>query len=308
MILRPATAHLCCACLRRPLRHPSSQAAPALLRRRALLYMNGYINRGDIAMNSFSVRRGLLAGLFSLCLLGPVTAQVDDTVTTFAAASLTNAVQDIAKAYAATGKPEPKLSFAASSTLAKQIEAGAPVNIFASADQKWMNYLADKDLIVKETRVTPIGNALVLIAPADSAKPVTITKDLDLLALLGKDGKITTGLTDSVPAGIYAKTALTNLGMWDKVRERIVGANSVRAALALVERGEVPYGIVYATDAAISAKVKVVGVFPAGSHPPVEYPFAILKGHDDAATKAFFSFLVGPEAKAIYKKYGFTVN
>lgn len=262
-------------------------------------------------MTSFSRRRGLLAGLLAFSLLplglaGPAAA--DSTVTIFAAASLTNAVQDIAKAYAATGKPAPKLSFAASSTLAKQIEAGAPVSIFASADQKWMNYLAEKDLIVKDTRVTPIGNALVLIAPADSAKPVKITKDLDLLALLGADGKITTGLTDSVPVGIYAKTALTNLGMWDKVRERIVGANSVRAALALVERGEAPYGIVYATDAAITPKVKVVGVFPADSHPPVEYPFAILKGQDTPEAQDFFKFLTGADAKAIYEKYGFTVK
>ena len=149
---------------------------------------------------------------------------------------------------------------------------------------------------------------LVLVAPADSAKPVEITKSLDLLKLLGPDGKIATGLTDSVPVGIYAKTALTNLGMWDSVRERIVGAESVRAALALVERGEVPLGIVYATDAAITPKVKVVGVFPADTHPPVEYPFALLKGHDSAEAKAFFKFLVGPEAKEIYKKYGFSVK
>ena len=262
-------------------------------------------------------RRGLLLGLLLAALPvaahaeGPAaatTTAADTTVTAFAAASLTNAIEDISKAYAATGKPAPKLSFAASSTLAKQVEAGAPVNIFASADQKWMDYLVSKDLVVTDTRVTPIGNELVLVAPADSAKPVEITKSLDLLKLLGPDGKIATGLTDSVPVGIYAKTALTNLGMWDSVRERIVGAESVRAALALVERGEVPLGIVYATDAAITPKVKVVGVFPADTHPPVEYPFALLKGHDSAEAKAFFKFLVGPEAKEIYKKYGFSVK
>ncbi len=261
-------------------------------------------------MTSFSLRRGLLAGLLTLGLLGAggAAAAADEPVTIFAAASLTNAIQDIAKAYAATGKPEPKLSFAASSTLAKQIEAGAPVSIFASANVKWMKYLEGKGLVVASSEVTPIGNSLVLIAPVDSAKPVTITKDLDLLALLGADGKITTGLTDSVPVGQYAKTALTNLGMWDKVKERIVGANSVRAALALVERGEVPYGIVYATDAAITPKVKIVGTFPADSHPPVEYPFALLKDQDTEAAKDVFTFLVGPQAKGIYEKYGFTVK
>lgn len=228
--------------------------------------------------------------------------------TVFAAASLTNAFQDIGKLYKEKTGKDVTFSFAASSALAKQLEAGAPAAIFASADNKWMDYTEGKDLTLKATRVTPIGNSLVLIAPADKAKDVTIDKSFDWLAFLGADGKIATGITDSVPIGIYAKTALTNLGQWDKVKERIVGAESVRAALALVERGEAAAGIVYSTDAAVAKKVKVIATFPADSHPPVEYPFEIVKGQDTPATKAFFAFLTGPEAKAVYAKYGFVVK
>ncbi|MFS8039178.1 molybdate ABC transporter substrate-binding protein [Xanthobacter sp. AM11] len=270
-------------------------------------------------MSMFVLRRGLLVGLLLTAAgFAPAraeepakasTATAETTVTTFAAASLTNAFEDIAKAYAATGeKTAVKFSFAASSALAKQLEAGAPANIFASADLKWMDYTDKKDLTLPATRATVIGNALVLVAPADRAKPVTLAKGMDIDALLGANGRIATGLVDSVPVGVYAKTAFTNLGVWDKVAPRIVGAESVRAALALVERGEVPYGVVYATDAAIAKNVKIVAVFPADSHPPVEYPFALVKGQDTPAAKAFFAFLQGPQAKEIYKKYGFTVK
>lgn len=234
-------------------------------------------------------------------------AGADTTVTVFAAASLTDALQEIAKAYQAQGGSQIRYSFAASSGLAKQLEAGAPANIFVSADNKWVDYTEQKGLTLKETRTTPIGNALVLIAPADTAKPVTIDEKLDLDALLGPNGRIATGLTDSVPVGVYAKTALTALGLWEKAAPRIVGAESVRAALALVERGEAPYGIVYSTDAAIAKNVKVVGTFPASSHPPVVYPFELVKGQDTPAAKAFFAFLTGPQGKAICQKYGFTI-
>ncbi len=268
-------------------------------------------------MNFAFPRRGLVLGLLvASAFVGTARAEqpvaattaASATVTTFAAASLTNAFQDIGKAYEAMGKPKVKFSFAASSALAKQMEAGAPASIFASADIKWMDYVEKKDLIIPSSRVVPIGNALVLIAPADKAKPVTITKGMDIEALLGPNGRIATGLVDSVPVGIYTKTAFTNLGVWDKVAPRIVGAESVRAALALVERGEVPYGVVYATDAAIAKNVKVVAVFPADSHPPVEYPFALVKGQDTPEAKAFFAFLTSPGAKEIYKKYGFVVK
>lgn len=228
--------------------------------------------------------------------------------TVFAAASLTNAFQDIGKLYKQKTGKDVTFSFAASSALAKQLEAGGPAAIFASADLKWMDYTDGKDLTLKATRVTPIGNSLVLIMPVDKAKEVKIDTSFDWLAFLGPDGKISTGLTDSVPIGVYAKTALTNLGQWDKVRERIVGAESVRAALALVERGEATAGIVYSTDAAIARNVKVVATFPADSHPPVEYPFELVKGQDTPAAKAFFAFLAGAEAKAVYAKYGFIVK
>ncbi|MBS9478507.1 molybdate ABC transporter substrate-binding protein [Ancylobacter radicis] len=250
-----------------------------------------------------------LAVAVALFAVAPfASARAQEVTTVFAAASLTNAFQDIGKLYREKTGKEVAFSFAASSALAKQLEAGAPAAIFASADTKWMDYTEGKDLTLKATRVTPIGNSLVLIMPADQAKPVTIDARFDWLTFLGADGRIATGLTDSVPAGIYAKAALTSLGQWDTVKARIVGAESVRAALALVERGEARAGIVYSTDAAIAKNVKVVATFPANSHPPVEYPFEIVKGQDTPATRAFFDFLVGTEARAVYARYGFVVK
>lgn len=252
-----------------------------------------------------------LAATVAVALLVNLAATVSEAraqTTVFAAASMTNALQDIGKLYKEKTGKDVVFSFAASSALAKQLEAGAPAGIFISADTKWMDYAEGKDLTLKTTRVTPIGNSLVLIMPADTAKDVTIDKSFDWLAFLGADGKLATGLTDSVPIGVYAKTALTNLGQWDEVKARVVGAESVRAALALVERGEAAAGIVYSTDAAIARNVKVVATFPAVSHPPVEYPYEIVKGQDTPETKAVFDFLVGPEAKAVYAKYGFVVH
>ena len=258
-------------------------------------------------------RRPFLRHAAALALVALVAAplagaRAQEATTVFAAASLTNAFQDIGKLYKEKTGKDVTFSFAASSALAKQLEAGAPAAIFASADLKWMDYAEGKDLTLKATRVTPIGNSLVLIMLADKAKDVTIDKSFDWLAFLGADGKIATGLTDSVPIGVYAKTALSNLGQWDKVKDRVVGAESVRAALALVERGEATAGIVYSTDAVIAKNVKIVATFPADSHPPVEYPFEIVKGQDTPATREFFAFLTGPEAKAVYGKYGFVVK
>lgn len=252
-------------------------------------------------------RRLVLAAGLSAALLGAPTLARAAEVTVFAAASLTNAIQDITKAYESKSKDIVRLSFAASSDLAKQIEAGAPANIFASADNRWMDYLQSHNLIINDSRTPLLGNTLVLIVPANAPKSVVIDEKLDLIALLGPDGKLATGIPESVPAGVYARAALTKLGLWDKVQPRIVGAASVRAALALVERGEVAAGIVYATDAAITDKVKVAGTFPASSHEPIVYPFALVKGQDTPAAKDFFAFLKGPEAVAIFKKYGFSV-
>ncbi|WP_051356830.1 molybdate ABC transporter substrate-binding protein [Azorhizobium doebereinerae] len=238
----------------------------------------------------------------------PVAARAEEAVTVFAAASMTNAIQDIAKAYTAKTGVVVRTSFAASSDLAKQIESGAPANVFISADNRWMDYLEQRSLVLKDTRTDPIGNSLVVVVPATKPVKITINSSFDFDTILGKDGKLVTGIPESVPVGVYAKAALTKLGLWDKVRPHVVGAESVRAALALVERGEAAAGIVYATDAAIAKNVVVAGTFPADSHEPVVYPFAIVKGNDTPAAKAFFAYLLGPDAKAVYAKYGFTAK
>jgi len=243
---------------------------------------------------------GLLAGL--MMLAAPAVAQ---PVTVFAAASTTNALTDIAEAFTASGGGKVTLSFAASSTLAKQVEQGAPVHVFLSADEKWMTYLADKGLIDPATRVNLLGNRLALIAPADGATaPVDIAPGFPLAQLLG-DGRLVTGDPDHVPVGLYARQALEKLGVWSAVQDRLARVDSPRAALALVERGEVPLGIVYTTDAAISPKVKVVGIFPADSHPPVVYPAALVAGPLPPSARAFLEFMGAPAAKAIWQKYGF---
>jgi molybdate transport system substrate-binding protein len=230
-------------------------------------------------------------------------------VTVFAAASLTNAMQEIGKNYEAAKGGKVKFSFAASSALARQIEAGAPAQIYASANVKWMNYVADKGLIEKGTRKTPIGNKLVLIAPADSKlNKVEIGKGFDLAKLLGADGRLSVGDPDHVPAGIYAKEALQKTGAWKAVEPRLARADSVRAALVLVEKGEAPLGVVYETDAKVSSKVKIVGVFPGDSHKPIVYPFAIVKGQDNAASRAFFDYVTGEPGLAVFVKYGFSRN
>ncbi len=260
-----------------------------------------------LATSRFARRTFLSLALSALALSAPA-AHAQEAVTVFAAASMTNALQDIAKAYTAkTGVPV-RFSFAASSELAKQVEAGAPANIFISADNRWMDYLEQRNLIVKDTRVPALGNTLVVVVPASKPTQITISPTFDFATLLGKDGKLVTGNVDSVPVGVYAKAALTKLGLWDKVKAQIAGADSVRAALAFVERGEAPAGIVYGTDAAIAKNVVVAGTFPSDSHEPITYPFALVKDHDTAAAKAFYAELLSPEAKAVYAKYGFTVK
>lgn len=245
--------------------------------------------------------------LLSLSL--PLTARAaePDTVTVFAAASTTNALGDIGKMFAEKGKGKFRPSFASSSTLAKQIENGAPADIFISADEPWMNYLAERKLIEPASRFDLLGNRLVLIAPADSSIKVEIRPKFELAKLLGT-GKLAVGDPDHVPAGKYAKAALEKLGIWSEVERKLARAADVRAALALVNRGEAPLGIVYATDAAITPKVKVVGVFPADSHPKIVYPAAIMAGKATAVTKSFLEFLKTPQSKAVFEKYGFTLQ
>lgn len=246
--------------------------------------------------------------LNALTAMMVITAQqvyAADTVTIYAAASLTNAVNDLEKIYEQKQKQkvDVKTSYAASSTLAKQIEAGAPANIFMSADLQWADYLQNKKIIDAKQRVNLLGNKLVLIAPKNQQIQLKIQKGLDPTKAF--NGRLCTGNVNSVPVGKYAKQALTSLDWWNKIKPRLVETEDVRSALAFVERGECQLGIVYATDAAVSSKVKVVGEFPLNSYPPVVYPLAITKNSPQATS--FYQFLQSPQAKSVYKKYGFTV-
>lgn len=244
------------------------------------------------------------AAAVGLSVGGPAIAA--ENVTVFAAASLTNALQDIASEYEKGREVKIVSSFASSSTLARQIEQGAPADLFISADQQWMDYASEKKTIDNDSRVTLLGNDLVLVAPtASQPQPVNISKTTDWKSLL-KGQRLAVGDPDHVPAGIYAKEALQSLGAWDQLSPVMARSNSVRAALALVERNETPYGIVYGSDAIASKKVTVVGIFPKESHKPVEYPLAIVIDHNNARVKAFYDYLKGPEAAVVFKKYGFS--
>ena len=245
--------------------------------------------------------------LFACVLLVSFGARAQE-LTVFAAASLTDAMKDVSTLWEKAGHQPLRMSFGSSSTLARQIEQVAPVNLFASADQKWMDYLAEKNLIVAETRKDLLGNDLVLVVPADKPQHVTIGPGFDLLSLLGTNGRIATGDPAHVPVGIYAEQALRKLGQWDAVAPRLARTDDVRSALLLVERGEASAGIVYATDAAVSKAVMVAGTFPAGSHDPVSYPFAVTKSGDTAEARALMTFLQGPKARAIFVTRGFKVE
>jgi len=245
--------------------------------------------------------------LFALVLLVPLAARAQE-LTVFAAASLTDAMKDVSALWTKAGHPPLSLSFGASSTLARQIEQGAPAALFASADEKWMDYLAQKNLIAADTRKDLLGNDLVLVVPAEKPMHVTLGPDFDLLGLLGASGRLATGDPAHVPVGIYAEQALRKLGWWDKVAPRLARTEDVRAALLLVERGEAPAGIVYATDAAVSKAVMVAGTFPASSHDPVAYPFAVVKAHDTPEARALLTFLAGPQAREVFVQRGFKVE
>ena len=226
------------------------------------------------------------------------------SITVFAAASLTNALQELGDGFTKETSIAVRFSFAASSTLARQIENGAPADVFLSADQEWMDYLQTRNLIRADTRRDVLGNRLVLIAPADSTIKLTIGPRFPLAAALGK-GRLATGDPDSVPVGRYAREALTALGVWNEVADRVVRADSVRSALAFVDRAEAPLGIVYETDALIDKRVRVVDVFPAGSHKPIVYPIA-LTGAAKAEAARFVAYIRGPAGVVAFKAYGFT--
>ncbi|SFN55763.1 molybdate transport system substrate-binding protein [Candidatus Pantoea varia] len=253
---------------------------------------------------SFKHYRLGAAALITVSLAGQAVAA--DNITVFAAASLTNAMQEIASRYKEEKGVTVVSSFASSSTLARQLEQGAPADLFISADQQWMDDAVAKKSVITSSRYTLLGNDLVLIAPRSAAaRPVTLNAQTDWKTLLHGE-RLAVGDPDHVPAGIYAKEALQKLGAWEGVEPSLAPANNVRAALALVERNETPYGIVYGSDAVASDKVQVVGRFPANSHKPVEYPMAIVNDHDKGAVKAFYDYLKGPQAAAIFKHYGFT--
>jgi molybdate transport system substrate-binding protein len=249
--------------------------------------------------------RGPVAGGLAVALwLGGAAAAQD--VTVFAAASLKNALDAIGAAWAEETGMEAVVSYAASSALAKQIEEGAPADVFVSADVPWMDYLAERDLVKADSVVDLLGNRLVLVAPADSDAAVAIGPDFDLVGALG-DGRLAMAQVDSVPAGKYGKEALASLGVWDAVEGHVAQTDNVRAALALVARGEAPFGIVYATDANAESAVKVVGTFPEDSHAPIIYPAAVTAGTASADAGAFMDFLRTNAAAALFEKHGFTV-
>ena len=236
---------------------------------------------------------------------GVASAEQTRTLTVFAAASMKNALDEVDNAYTAKTGVQVIASYAASSALAKQIEQGAPADAFVSADIAWMDYVNDKKAISEPTRVNLLGNSIVLVAPKDSKiDNVTIDQGFDLAQLAG-DGKIATGDVKAVPVGKYAKAALEKLGVWTAVKPKLAMAENVRAALALVARNEAVLGIVYSTDAKVEPGVKVVGTFPASSHPAIVYPVAATstahKGTED-----YLAFLRSSEAKAIFEKYGFS--
>lgn len=246
-------------------------------------------------------------GLAAAAALAPAVARAQVPLVVFAAASLKNALDEIAADWARqAGRPMPRISYAASSTLARQMEQGAPVDLFVSADLDWMDYAQGKGLIRPDSRVNLLGNRIVLVVPKTSSlTEVPLTADGLARALAG--GRLATGNVETVPAGKYGKAALEKLGAWTAVKDSMAQAESVRAALLLVSRGEAPVGLVYATDAAADPGVRIVATFPTDSHPPIVYPAALAKESTNADGRAFLDFLRGPAARAIFEKQGFTV-
>lgn len=236
----------------------------------------------------------------------PSASAQEKTLTVFAAASMKNALDELSAAYSAKSGVKAIASYAASSALAKQLEQGAPADIFVSADTDWMDYAIEKKSVDAATRVNLLGNAIVLIAPKDSTiGNQTIGPGFDLAKLAG-DGKIATGDVKAVPVGKYAKAALEKLGAWSAAESKFAMAESVRAALLLVARGEAALGIVYATDAKVEPGVKVIGTFPADSHPAIIYP-AAATANAKADAAEYLAFLRSAAAKTVFEKYGFTV-
>lgn len=251
-----------------------------------------------------SLRRAVpLIAAAVLPIAGSIPAQAQN-VTMFAAASVKDALDEIDAQNQARGGAKAAISYASSSALAKQIESGAPADIFISADLDWMDYVEKRKLVKAGTRTNLLRNEIVLIAPADSKASFRIGPKFPLAKLLG-DGRLAMADPDSVPAGKYGKAALETLEVWSTVAGRVARAENVRAALAFVSRGEAPFGIVYRTDASADRKVRIVGAFPANSHPPIVYPAGMLVEGKSPAAEKYFQFIKSAEAQAIFRKHGF---
>ena len=252
-------------------------------------------------------RRFLLAALGALIVAAPAPglAQPRRPITVFAAASLKNVLDEEGAAYTARTGQAVRFSYGASSALARQIEQGAPADLFISADVDWMDYVVQRRLVVAATRRNLISNHLALIAPADSNIRVRIGKGMPLARALG-DGRLAVAGPE-VPAGKYARASLVALGVWDAVRPKLAQADNVRGALLFVARGETPLGIVYDTDAKIEPKVRIVGLFPDDSHPPIIYPGAVIANAANPEAASFLGYLQSPEAGVVFRKYGFVV-
>jgi len=249
--------------------------------------------------------RSLLCNLCLLAGLFPAPAVAQDTLLVFAAASLRESLDAVNADWVQRGGARPVVSYAASSALAKQLDGGAPAQVYISADLDWMDYAEKRGLIQSTSRRNLLGNKLVLVAPAASKVRAAIAPGFPLAQLLGPSGRLAIGDPQHVPAGKYARAALEKLGVWDSVANRVAAAENVRAALALVARDEAPLGIAYETDARAEPKVRVVAEFRPGLHPPVIYPAALVAGAKPPAA-AYLDFLASPQARAQFRKYGFT--
>ena len=259
------------------------------------------------ASPAFYMRSAIVWLLLALCASPLQAAETPTPLTVFAAASLKESLDEAALAYRQQTGRDIRVSYAASSALARQIEQGAPADVFISADLDWMDYLQERKLVNTATRRNLLGNTLVLVAPAKGdTRPVSLKAGVNLLPRLGAKGRLALALTASVPAGKYAKASFISLGVWPSLAPRVAEAENVRAALMLVARGEVPLGVVYGSDAKAEPAVRVVATFPENSHPPIVYPVARLSASVNPQAAAFTQWLAAPAAAAIFRKHGFT--
>lgn len=259
-----------------------------------------------LVRKGFGLKAAAIGGLTAMLIAAIPVAHADDRLIVFAAASMKNALDAVNTACEPDVGEAAVISYAASSALAKQIEGGAPADVFISADLDWMKYLSDKKLTKPDTEVKLLGNQIVLVAPKDSSVETRIEKGFDLAGLIG-DGRLAMGDFKAVPAGKYGKAALESLGVWSSIEGKVAQAENVRAALKLVSSGEAALGIVYATDAHAEPGVKVIGTFPEDSHPPIVYPVAQMADSTDKDAPAFLECLQSAKTGEIFKAQGFTV-